>query len=206
MKICPNCGEKVNDDKKFCPKCGSSVTVAQAEKSGSSLNKNILVIAVAVIICVAIAAGALVMMNDSNNSDNGSVAVENNSSAENSVGTAQSVDSSSSSSVLKILDGTISTENKSDAKTLCRVYVGEEHKGEPVKISVLYWRNGEKLNEGKVVDVNVDSSGYIQVYSAKAFTKFPDEAHITLYDSSGDVVDEKDVLLETNDKVQPINR
>ena len=68
MKSCPNCGEQVQDDKKFCPKCGASLIVAKTENNNSSGSKNILIIAVALIICVAIIAGAFVMMNN-NSSD-----------------------------------------------------------------------------------------------------------------------------------------
>lgn len=110
--------------------------------------------------------------------------------------------SSSSSSGLKIIKGEISTKNKSDAKTLCRVFVGEEHAGESAKISVLYSRNGTRLNEGKIVNVTVDSNGYVEVYSAKPFKRFPTKAHVKLYDSNGNVVDERNVNLEISSKVQ----
>lgn len=82
MKICPNCGEKVKDDKKFCPKCGSSLTVAQAEKSGSSNNSKILIVAVAAIICVAIIAGAYVLVNNNGSDD---VVVTNDTDSDDSV-------------------------------------------------------------------------------------------------------------------------
>lgn len=110
--------------------------------------------------------------------------------------------SSSSSSGLKIIKGEISTKNESDARTLCSVYVGEEHAGESAKISVLYSRNGTKLNEGKIVNVTVDSNGYVEVYSAKPFKRFPTKAHVKLYDSNGNVVDERNVNLEISSKVQ----
>lgn len=80
MKDCPNCGEKVKDDKKFCPKCGSSLPVDKAEKSSSSNNSKILIVAVAVIICVAIVAGAFVMINNNGSDSSDDVVVSDNSS------------------------------------------------------------------------------------------------------------------------------
>ena len=84
LKSCPNCGEQVQDDKKFCPKCGASLIVAKAENNNSSGSKNILIIAVALIICVAIIAGAFVMMNN-NGSDTVTVVNDDDSSDSNSV-------------------------------------------------------------------------------------------------------------------------
>ena len=97
--------------------------------------------------------------------------------------------SSSSSDSLSILSCSFSTENKSDALTYCDAYVGEEHSGENVKISVLYSRDGSNLNNGNIVPKTVDSSGYVSVPSASAFSKFPDNAIVTIYDSSGDILD-----------------
>ena len=93
MKSCPNCGEQVSDDKKFCPKCGASLIVAKAENNNSSGSKNILIIAVALIICVVIIAGAFVMMNN-NGSD--TVTVVNDDDSSDSV---ESSDDDSSDSV-----------------------------------------------------------------------------------------------------------
>ena len=95
LKSCPNCGEQVQDDKKFCPKCGASLIVAKAENNNSSGSKNILIIAVALIICVAIIAGAFVMMNN-NGSD--TVTVVNDDDSSDSVESSDD-DSSDSNSV-----------------------------------------------------------------------------------------------------------
>ena len=80
-------------------------------------------------------------------------------------------------------------------KTHCTVYVGSEHAGEKVKISVLYLNDGYALNQGKVVSKTVGSDGYVKVASASAFDRYPDEAHISLYDSNGDILDTKTVYL-----------
>lgn len=103
MKICPNCGEKVKDDKKFCPKCGSSLTVAQAEKSGSSNNSKILIVAVAAIICVAIIAGAYVLVNNNGSDD---VVVTNDTDSDDSVENSADANSVDLDDALKKYSGT----------------------------------------------------------------------------------------------------
>ena len=105
--------------------------------------------------------------------------------------------SSSSSSGLKIIKGEISTEKKSDAKTLCRVYVGEEHAGENVKISVLYSKDGSNLNQGNIIPKTVDSKGYVSVPTLNALLKYPDKAKITIYDSDEKELDTKTVSLSS---------
>ena len=95
LKSCPNCGEQVQDDKKFCPKCGASLIVAKTENNNSSGSKNILIIAVALIICVAIIAGAFVMMNN-NSSD--TVTVVNDNDSDDSDDSVESSDEDSSDS------------------------------------------------------------------------------------------------------------
>lgn len=103
MKICPNCGEKVKDDKKFCPKCGSSLTVAQAEKNGSSNNSKILIVAVAAIICVAIIAGAYVLVNNNGSDD---VVVTNDTDSDDSVENSADANSVGLDDALKKYSGT----------------------------------------------------------------------------------------------------
>lgn len=103
MKICPNCGEKVKDDKKFCPKCGSSLTVAQAEKNGSSNNSKILIVAVAAIICVAIIAGAYVLVNNNGSDD---VVVTNDTDSDDSVENSADANSVDLDDALKKYSGT----------------------------------------------------------------------------------------------------
>ena len=103
MKICPNCGEKVKDDKKFCPKCGSSLAVAQAEKSGSSNNSKILIVAVAAIICVAIIAGAYVLVNNNGSDD---VVVTNDTDSDDSVENSADANSVDLDDALKKYSGT----------------------------------------------------------------------------------------------------
>lgn len=103
MKICPNCGEKVKDDKKFCPKCGSSLAVAQPEKSGSSNNSKILIVAVAAIICVAIIAGAYVLVNNNGSDD---VVVTNDTDSDDSVENSADANSVDLDDALKKYSGT----------------------------------------------------------------------------------------------------
>ena len=102
------------------------------------------------------------------------------------------------SSSLEILGATFSTGSSPSDKTYCTVYVGSEHAGEKVKISVLYSNGGYALNQGKVVSKTVSSDGYVKVASASAFDRYPDDAYITLYDNDGNVVDTQEVYLNEN--------
>ena len=97
-----------------------------------------------------------------------------------------------------IQSGSFSTGSSASDKTYCNVYVGSEHAGEKVKISVLYSYNGYALNQGKIVPKTVSSDGYVKVASASALDYYPDDAYITLYDNDGNVLDTKEIYLNTN--------
>ena len=99
---------------------------------------------------------------------------------------------------MNILKATITTGSHKEDKTLCTVFVGKGYSGEPVHISVLYSRDGKKLNEGNIVPKNVTNSGEITVSSLKAFEKYPDKAKITIYDNEKNKLDTQTVTLEKN--------
>ena len=107
----------------------------------------------------------------------------------------------SSSSSMSILKATVSTPSIGE-KTKCTVFLGTEHSGESVKISVLYSCDGENLNKGIKVDNEVSNTGEITVYSKDSFDEYPDKAIITIYDSNKNKLDEKTVTLNQGSEPQ----
>ncbi len=98
---------------------------------------------------------------------------------------------------------TIETYNAMNERTYAKIFVGEEHSNENVKIQIYYSYNKEKLNQGKKVGVTVDNSGCIEVYSAKPLKKYPNHAKINIYNSQGDkLLDSKSVKLAASKGTQ----
>lgn len=88
-------------------------------------------------------------------------------------------------------------------KTFARIFVGQEHSNEKVKIQIFYKRNGKKLNPGNKVKVKVDDTGCIEVYSANPLNKYPDYAKLNLYNSKGNrLLDSKSVKLYNSNEPQ----
>ena len=205
--FCPKCNTENKNSAKFCRACGTPLNGANAAKddifnsssSSSSFgddNRNIIIIALAIILAAALIVGAIAVTNSNNNSD--TVVVEDSNDDDSSVSSDESTTTTAEvESSLSILGGTISTGSSLSDKTYCTVYVGSEHAGENVKISVLYSRGGSNLNQGKIVSKKVDSSGYVSVASAYAFEYYPDTALITIYDSAENVKDTLTVNLAT---------
>ncbi|MBQ2961574.1 zinc ribbon domain-containing protein [Methanobrevibacter sp.] len=168
--------------------------------NSKSDNKNLIIICLTIVIAALLIAGALVMFSNNNASDSASDdlsdsaslnvndSLNNDSNIENTAQTAQA-------SSPQILGGSFSTGSSSSDKTYCTVYVGSEHAGEKVKISVLYSNSGYALNQGKIVSKTVSNDGYVKVASASAFDYYPDDAYITLYDDNGNVLDTQEVYL-----------
>lgn len=98
---------------------------------------------------------------------------------------------------MSILSGHISTGNVTSDQTDCSVYVGSEHAGENVKISVLYSKDGSNLNQGNIIPKTVDSKGFVSVPTLNALLKYPDKAKITIYDSDEKELDTKTVSLSS---------
>ena len=86
---------------------------------------------------------------------------------------------------MTIQGGSFSTGSSLSDKTYAKIYVGPGHSGEQVTVQIWYSRDGSTLNHGNMVPVHVDSSGYLSISSADAYSKYPDHATINLYDSSG---------------------
>ena len=187
----------------------SSPNVAGSNDNSKSDNKNLIIICLTIVICAILIAGALVLFSNSG-SDNNSDALSDSASLNGSNSVDNSVENTSAStepaktaqSNMEILSGSISTGSGKNDKTYCSVYVGQQHAGENVKISVLYSRDGSTLNNGNIVPKTVDSSGYVNVPSASAFKYYPDDAYITIYDSNGNVLDTQEVYLSKNSGTQ----
>ena len=211
MVFCPDCGAENADSAKFCKNCGHALNANRPIKdnyvntgidpsarvndnsnssnsninsNSKSDNKNLIIICLTIVICALLIAGAI---SASLNSDS----VENVSNSDTSAQATQE-------NTPQIYSGSFSTGSSASDKTHCTVYVGSEHAGEKVKISVLYLNDGYALNQGKVVSKTVGSDGYVKVASANAFEYYPDEARISLYDSNGDILDTKTVYLYEN--------
>lgn len=103
---------------------------------------------------------------------------------------------------MSILGGTFSTGSSLSDKTYASIYVGSNHAGEKVKIQIYYSRDGSNLNNGNMVPKTVDSSGYINVRSADAYSQYPDYATINLYDNSGNLMDSTSVTLTPDSGTQ----
>lgn len=175
--------------------------------NSKSDNKNLIIISLTIVICALLIAGALVMFsgngNDDDNALSDSASLNGGSDTVNESADNSAADDSAASTVAqdsspRIISGSFSTGSSASDKTHCTVYVGSEHAGEKVKISVLYSNHGNTLNQGKVVPKTVSSDGYVKVASAYAFDYYPDEAYITLYDNNGNVLDTQTVYLNEN--------
>ena len=103
---------------------------------------------------------------------------------------------------IKIISGSFHTGNKLSDRTQCKVYVGDENAGVKLKIRVLYSRDGNDLNPGKIVPKTVDSNGYVSLKSANAFKYYPDYAYITLYDLDDNVLDNTEVSMSATKGTQ----
>ena len=225
MVFCPDCGAENADTAKFCKQCGHALSAnspikdnyvstgidpsakandnsfsSQSSNNSNSKsdNKNLIIICLTIVMCALLVAGALVMFSNNGANDNDSDSLSDSATLNNAgLNDSNPVETTQTSS-LEILGGTFSTGSSSSDKTYCSVYVGSEHAGEKVKISVLYSNGGYALNQGKVVSKTVSSDGYVKVASASAFDRYPDDAYITLYDNDGNVVDTQEVYLNEN--------
>lgn len=198
---CPKCDSENSDSAKFCKKCGTPLknvvshdNSASGESNGSNSTKYVIVALVIVVIVLAGVFAYLYGFGPTHNSD------ASNAGDVSSNG-AQSSDSSSLDS-MTIKSGSFETGGALEDKTHASIYVGEEYAGEDVTIQIFYSRDGSSLNDGNMVPITVDSSGYINVDSADAYRYFPDHAKIKLYDSSGTLLDTKSVSLSPQSGTQ----
>jgi hypothetical protein len=223
---CPKCDSENSDTAKFCKKCGNPLSKSEmthetvinsiSEKNTGGDDKTKIII-VALIIVAIVLAGALIYIygfgnaqsNDSQvQSDDNQQSVQNvddeddqDSEPVQATQTSQAAPASKHTN-MKILGGSFSTGSGLEDKTYASIYVGPEHAGESVIVQIFYSRDGSNLNNGNMVPVTVDSSGYIDVSSADAYKYYPDYAEINLYDSSSNLMDTQSVSLSPESGTQ----
>ena len=201
--ICPKCGSSNNDKAKFCSKCGAPLNVkeniAQPQQESFFKQNNILIICIAIIVIVAAVVGVVAFsMSQAPHSTDASGSISQDAPASSS----SSASSTPQSGPLKIISGSFSTGSRESDKTYAKIYVGSEHAGERVYVQIFYSRDGSSLNNGNMVPVTVDSSGYVSVASADAYHYYPDHATIKLYDANKNLKDQKDVYLSPSSGTQ----
>ena len=213
---CPKCDSENSDSAKFCKKCGSplkgesahgSMVNSMRNESGNGDTTKYIIIALVIVAIVL--AGAFVYIygfssqqsSDSQDlplqsadDDDDEVEAESTAPSQTSQ-VSQASRASPKTTSMSILGGSFSTGSELEDKTYASIYVGPEHAGEKVTIQIFYSRDGSTLNDGNMVPVTVDSSGYIDVSSADAYKYFPDFAEINLFDDSGNLLDSKSVSL-----------
>lgn len=221
---CPKCDAENADSAKFCKKCGAQLKSKEYTHGSmmDSMNKTdnnntTKIIIVALIVVALVLAGALAYIyggfgnnqasdNTHASNDAGSSSVKQDDDDNDEVQATQTGSSQSSkpasSSSMSIKGGSFSTGSELEDKTYASIFVGPEHAGESVTVQIFYSRDGSTLNNGNMVPVTVDSSGYIEVASADAYSYFPDHADVKLYSPSGDVMDTKSVSLSPSSGTQ----
>ena len=222
---CQRCGCLNSNDTQYCSRCGSPLNdyvnrnnSPPQTSNSSGNNTTVIIVCVTLLLVVLVLAGTFLLLN--NNNDNNVIQGSNQSGVSSSDTPLKSQSPQSTENTqndnsqgnsnnpvnpttpLEIRSGSFYTGSSLSDKTKCNVYVGVEHAGEKVKISVLYSRDGSNLNQGKIVPVTVDKSGYVTVSSADAFKYYPDNAYITLYDSNGNVQDTRNVYMDASGGTQ----
>ena len=211
---CPKCNSENNDSAKFCKKCGTPLTKKamnhetvinsiNEEKAGSDKTTKIIIVAL-VIIAISLAGVFAYVGLENNNSHND--ASDSSSSPSSSESSASPTSSSSSAKPtqesMKIQGGSFSTGSELEDKTYAHLLIGPQFAGKQVTVQIFYSRDGSALNNGNMVPVTVDSSGYVDVASADAYKYYPDYAKVNLYDSSGHLLDTKGVSLQITSGTQ----
>ncbi|MCQ2972209.1 MAG: zinc-ribbon domain-containing protein [archaeon] len=205
---CPNCGKENKDGVSFCKFCGASLNsspkqnnseqvVTQQNTSDEDMRKNYIIIGLVALIVVVIliaglaAAGVFNNNNNGNNVNHANVASNNN----NTV-------TANANSPLKILGCSFTTGSANADKTYAHINVGKQHAGQTVKITAIWSRDGNNLNNGNLLTRTVDSNGYVDFNSANAFKYYPDKAVVKLYNNDGSLADQLTVNLSPTSGTQ----
>ena len=216
--ICPNCKSENSEGAKFCKKCGAPLkkTISHEKMINSmsadkSDNTTKIIIAALIVIAVVLAGAFIYLQTSGNNastqqSSDAASSISNITAQSSEPAQATQTSSSSkpaqSSSNMKILGGSFSTGSELEDKTYAHIYVGPENAGKSVIVQIWYSRDGNTLNHGNMVPVTVDSSGYLDVSSADAYSYYPDFAEINLFDSNSKLMDTQSVSLSPSSGTQ----
>ena len=212
---CPNCNSENSESAKFCKKCGTPlkksinhqnmINSISEGKSGTDNTTKYIIIAL-VIIAVVLAGVFLYLGFANNNSSDDSqnnvidANANNNTAVQTSQPSAQATPSQPKS--MTIYGGSFSTGSELSDKTYASLYVGKEHAGENVIVQIKYSRDGNSLNNGNMVPITVDSSGYINIKSADAYKYYPDYAVIKICDTSNNLLTSQSVSLSPTSGTQ----
>jgi hypothetical protein len=80
--------------------------------------------------------------------------------------------------------------------------LGVDHADEEIGIKILYFRDGNSLNEGNYVSTPVESTGYVNIASADSYEYYPDYAIVKVYDCDGNLQDTQEITLEPTSGTQ----
>lgn len=103
---------------------------------------------------------------------------------------------------MEIQGGAFSTNGGLDDLTYASVDVGSEYSGDDVIIQIWYSRDGSTLNNGNMVPITVTSDGFVNVRSADAYSYFPDNAKINIFDSNNNLLASHEVNLSPDEGIQ----
>lgn len=112
------------------------------------------------------------------------------------------IGSMSFAAAMEIHGGAFSTNGGLDDLTYASIDVGSEYGGDDVIIQIWYSRDGSTLNNGNMVPITVTSDGFANVRSADAYTLFPDNAKVNIYDSSSNLLASQEVSLSPSEGIQ----
>ena len=112
------------------------------------------------------------------------------------------VSSLSAVAAMEIQGGAFSTDGGLEDLTYASVDVGSQYAGDEVIIQIWYSRDGSILNNGNMVPITVTSDGFVNVRSADAYSLFPDNAKINIYDTNNNLLASKEVLLSAGSGIQ----
>ncbi|AMD17409.1 hypothetical protein TL18_04870 [Methanobrevibacter sp. YE315] len=210
---CPNCNTENNDSAKFCKKCGtplknktisheSMINSMSGEKANNEKNTKIIIIALVIIAVVLAGVFAYIGLANHDTSSQGSNNANSQTTSSSVSPGSSSQSSSSQAAPMTIRGGSFSTGSELSDKTYAHILIGPEHAGKSVQVQIFYSRDGSALNNGNMVPVTIDSSGYVDVASADAYRYYPDHAKINLYDSSGHLLDTQEVSLSITSGTQ----
>lgn len=204
---CPNCGKENKDGVSFCKFCGASLNsspkqnnpeqvVTQQNTSDEDMRKNYIIIGLVALIVVVILIAGLAAAGVFNNNNNGNNVNHANVASNNNTVTANA------NSPLKILGCSFTTGSANADKTYAHINVGKQHAGQTVKITAIWSRDGNNLNNGNLLTRTVDSNGYVDFNSANAFKYYPDKAVVKLYNNDGSLADQLTVNLSPTSGTQ----